>query len=58
MQDQIFLPDVPDPYRQCAGSRDGALSCLVGIAARNSIASGKPEYIGSLTSIRPQKEKQ
>lgn len=58
MQDQIFLPNVPDPYKQCAGSRDGALSCLLGIAARNSIASGKPVYIKDLTSIQPQKEKQ
>ncbi len=57
MQDQIFLPDVPDPHRQCAGVRDGALSCLIGIAARNSMASKQPVYIKDLTSIVPQAEK-
>lgn len=57
MQDQIFLPNVPDPHKQCAGVRDGALSCLIGIAARNSIASKKPVYIKDLTSIVPQEKK-
>lgn len=43
-----------DPYRQAAGSRDGAMSCLVGIAARNSIDTGKPVKIGDLTTLKPQ----
>ena len=43
-----------DPYRQAAGSRDGAMSCLVGIAARNSIDTGKPVKIADLTTLRPQ----
>jgi predicted dehydrogenase len=42
-----------DPYRQAAGSRDGAMSCLVGIAARNSIDTGKPVKIGDLTTLKP-----
>ncbi|MDH6356151.1 Gfo/Idh/MocA family oxidoreductase [Parabacteroides sp. PF5-9] len=58
LQDQIFIPGTADPYKQCAGVRDGALSCLVGIAARKSIASGQPVKIGSLTTIDPQVEKQ
>lgn len=51
LRDQIFLPNIPDPYKQTAGAREGALACLVGIAARNSIASGKPVNIQDLTSI-------
>jgi predicted dehydrogenase len=57
LRDQIFIPGTPDPYRQCAGTRDGALACLVGIAARNSITSGMPVNIGDLTSLKPQAEK-
>jgi predicted dehydrogenase len=49
---QIFNPGA-DPYKQGAGSRDGAMSCLIGVAARNSIDSGKPVKIESLTSIAP-----
>jgi predicted dehydrogenase len=43
-----------DPHRQSAGSRDGAMSCLIGIAARNSIDSGKPVKIAELTTLKPQ----
>ena len=57
LRDQIFLPDTPDPLQQCAGTRDGALACLVGIAARNSIALGQPVKIADLTSIKPQQKK-
>lgn len=57
LKDQIFLPDTQDPYQQCASVRDGALACLIGIAARNSIASGKPVMIEDLTSIVPAEKK-
>lgn len=57
LRDQIFLPDISDPLQQCAGARDGALACLVGIAARNSIASGELIKIADLTSIKPQEKK-
>ena len=57
LRDQIFLPDISDPLQQCAGARDGALACLVGIAARNSIATGVPVNIADLTSIKPQEKK-
>jgi predicted dehydrogenase len=57
LKDQIFLPNIADPMKQCASSRDGALACLVGIAARHSITSGQPVNIGDLTSIRPEVEK-
>lgn len=53
LRKQVFAPDGNDPYKQAAGSRDGAMSCLIGIAARNSIDSGKPVKIGSLTTLKP-----
>ena len=57
LKDQIFIPNTPDPLRQAAGVRDGALSCLVGIAARKSIASKGPVMIKDLTSLIPQEKK-
>jgi predicted dehydrogenase len=53
LRKQVFIPG-EDPYHQSAGSRDGAMSCLIGIAARNSIDSGKPVTIGDLTSLQPK----
>jgi predicted dehydrogenase len=58
LRDQIFIPGTPDPYKQCAGTRDGAFSCMIGIAARNSIGSGQPVKIADLTSLIPQKQKE
>jgi len=58
LRDQIFIPSTPDPYKQCAGTRDGAFSCLIGIAARNSIGSGQPVKIADLTSLKPQAQKE
>ena len=58
LRDQIFIPGTPDPYKQCAGTRDGAMSCLIGIAARNSIFSGQPVKIADLTSLKPQAQKE
>lgn len=55
--DHIFLPDMHDPMQQCAGSRDGALACLIGIAARKSVASGEAVNIADLSSIEPQAKK-
>lgn len=53
LRKQVFTPG-DDPYHQSAGSRDGAMSILIGIAARNSIDSGKPVTIGDLTSLQPK----
>ena len=58
LRDQIFIPGTPDPLKQCAASRDGAFSCLVGIAARRSIASGQVVKIADLTSLKPQVQKE
>ena len=52
LKNKIFLdPNQADPWRQSAGSRDGAMSCLIGIAARHSIEQGKPIQIQDLTDI-------
>ncbi|MBN2020231.1 MAG: Gfo/Idh/MocA family oxidoreductase [Sedimentisphaerales bacterium] len=55
LKDKIFKdPAMADPLKQAAGTRDGAMSILVGIAARNSIDTGKPVRIADLTDIKPQ----
>jgi len=55
LKDKIFKdPTAPDPYKQAAGTRDGAMSILVGIAARTSIDTGKPVRIEDLTDLKPQ----
>lgn len=46
--------NLPDTLKQGAGVRDGAMSILVGIAARKSIDSGQPVKIESLTTLRPK----
>lgn len=52
LKDKLFKdPTLADPYRQSAGTRDGAMSILVGIAARKSIESGKPVKVQDLTDI-------
>ena len=55
LHEKIFItPEQEDPYERAAGLRDGAMSILIGIAARNSIESGKPIRIAELTSLQPQ----
>jgi predicted dehydrogenase len=55
LRDKIFKnPDAEDTWRQAAGTRDGALAILTGVAARKSIESGKPVKIADLTSLKPQ----
>ena len=52
LRKQLFNPG-EDKWKQAAGSRDGAMSILAGIAARNSIDKGKPIKIEDLTSLKP-----
>jgi predicted dehydrogenase len=57
LHNQIFKPQKEkekDIYKHIAGTRDGAMSVLIGIAARNSIESGQPVRIGSLTNLQPR----
>ncbi|MDZ7725843.1 MAG: Gfo/Idh/MocA family oxidoreductase [candidate division KSB1 bacterium] len=58
MQDRIFLdPNAPDPLGHAAGSRDGAMSILIGIAARKSIESGEAVRIAELTDLQPREKR-
>ncbi|MEZ5072877.1 MAG: Gfo/Idh/MocA family oxidoreductase [Bacteroidales bacterium] len=55
LQDQIFRhPERRDPFDRAAGIRDGAMSVLIGIAARKSIESGHPIRIAELTDLEPR----
>jgi len=55
LRDRIFKsPDAEDKHRQSAGSRDGAMAILVGIAARKSVSSGMPVKIKDLTDLKPR----
>lgn len=54
LQDKIFKDQgSADPLQHAAGSRDGAMSILIGIAARKSIQLGRPVRISELTDIEP-----
>jgi predicted dehydrogenase len=55
---QIFkTPGKPDPFDRPAGVRDGAMSILIGIAARKSIESGHPVRIAELTDLEPREQR-
>ena len=55
LQDKIFYDaNKKDELDRAAGVRDGAMSILIGIAARKSIESGKPVRIEELTTLVPR----
>ena len=55
MKDKIFKdPAMADPLKQAANVRDGAMAVLIGVAARNSIDSGKPVRIAELSELVPR----
>jgi predicted dehydrogenase len=55
LHQQIFqTPDRKDPFDRPAGVRDGAMSMLIGVAARKSIESGHPVRIAELTDLEPR----
>ncbi len=54
LQDKIFRDqNAPDPHHHAAGSRDGAMSILIGIAARKSIEEKRAVRIEELVDINP-----
>ena len=54
LQDRIFVDqNMPDPMRHAAGTRDGVMSIMIGIAARKSIEEQRPVRIEELTSLKP-----
>jgi predicted dehydrogenase len=58
LQDRIFVdPDMPDPMRHAAGTRDGVMSIMIGIAARKSIEEKRPVRIEELTSLKPSEKR-
>ena len=55
LHDKIFKnSESVDPYGRAAGVRDGAMSILIGIAARRSIETKQPVKINSLTDLEPK----
>ena len=55
---KIFVDsDLKDEYDRAAGVRDGAMSILIGIAARKSIESGNPVKIEELTTLVPRNKR-
>jgi predicted dehydrogenase len=58
LQVRIFVdPDMPDPMRHAAGTRDGVMSIMIGIAARKSIEEKRPVRIEELTSLKPSEKR-
>ncbi len=56
IQDKIFRnPEMEDPLGLSAGTRDGAMSILIGTAARKSIDEGRAVKIAELTDLVPHK---
>lgn len=53
MQLRIFVDPTDDPHHVMAGTRDGAMSVLIGIAARKSIREKRPVKISELTDLVP-----
>ena len=54
MQNMIFKnPNAADPLKHSAGTRDGAMSVLLGVAARKSIEEKRPVMIAELTDLEP-----
>ena len=52
MLDYLFVnPDAADPLSHMAGTRDGALSVLIGIAARRSIAERRAVRLDELVRV-------
>jgi predicted dehydrogenase len=58
LKDSVFGITMDDPLNQTATVRDGALSILIGIAARTSCETGKPVKINDLTSLKAGKKRQ
>lgn len=58
MNEQFFAPAPPkDPWNRAAGHEQGAASILVGIAANQSILSGKPVNLSDLAPLNPSAQR-
>lgn len=54
MLKRIFIDPSDNPHQVLAGSRDGAMSVLIGVAARKSIELKRPVKISELTDLVPK----
>jgi predicted dehydrogenase len=54
MHNRIFKNPSDNPYNILAGTREGAMSCLIGVAARKSIKEKRPVKISELTDLVPK----
>lgn len=57
MQTRIFKTPQDNPYNILAGTREGAMSLLIGVAARKSIREGRPVKISELTDLEPMPQR-
>lgn len=53
MQRRMFVDKTDNPHNVMAGTREGAMSILIGIAARKSIELKRPVKISELTDLVP-----
>jgi predicted dehydrogenase len=53
MQKRMFVDKNDNPHHVMAGTRDGAMSVLIGVAARKSITLKRPVKISELTDLVP-----
>lgn len=53
MQRRIFIDKNDNPHHVMAGTREGAMSILIGVAARKSIKLKRPVKISELTDLAP-----
>jgi len=53
MQRRMFVDKNDNPHHVMAGTREGAMSILIGIAARKSIQQKRPVKIAELTDLVP-----
>lgn len=53
MQRRMFVDTNDNPHHVMAGTREGAMSILIGIAARKSIKEKRPVKISELTDLVP-----
>lgn len=53
MQRRIFVDPNDNPHHVMAGTREGAMSILIGVAARKSIQLKRPVKIAELTDLKP-----
>lgn len=53
MHNRLFRNNADNPYHILAGTREGAMSLLIGVAARKSIEQKRPVKISELTDLTP-----